>query len=180
MHSHTFGKSITVKCCLTTLTGSQLGTYGRTLKEQVLEDSKGCGFLKQAPDQSEQRSTNIRGTKVLGTVQIIMVNNRSCYQVKVKSDFPPFTFVHILLWKFTREWVQFLWKTFRDLKVGPYAPTKILILQCKQASKISAHIPTSQPDGGLEASGHDLHSVSKVFPTRFLELPGSLNVLPSS
>lgn len=130
--------------------------------------------------QSEQRSTNIRGTKVLGTVQIIMVNNRSCYQVKVKSDFPPFTFVHILLWKFTREWVQFLWKTFRDLKVGPYAPTKILILQCKQASKISAHIPTSQPDGGLEASGHDLHSVSKVFPTRFLELPGSLNVLPSS
>ena len=74
--------------------------------------------------------------------------------------------------------VLFLWKTFRDLKIGPYAPTETLILQCKEASRISAHIPTSQPDGELEASGHDLHSVSKVFPTQFLELPLSLNVLP--
>ena len=36
--------------------------------------------------------------------------------------------------------IHFLWNTFRDLKVGPYAPTKVLILQCKV--KVTQLCPT--------------------------------------
>ena len=36
--------------------------------------------------------------------------------------------------------IRFLWNTFRDLKVSPYAPTKVLILQCKV--KVTQLCPT--------------------------------------